>query len=187
MSPRPPGSTRLDTRFPYTTLSLSQPACLPRCRRHLLQQHQVAVVGGGAVEHHAPEDRSPHLRVAGCQAGNVEPLPAARLRHLQRPEARLPRLGAQSLQPVRGDVLMLVVGRGVGFQRDDLCLDEVTQPLSQALDLGRQGEVHVRSSERGQSYRAADWPRSEEHTSELQSLMRISYAVFCLKKKNNTH
>src|SRR3546814_5548066 len=35
---------------------------------------------------------------------------------------------------------------------------------------------------------AADWEssmtRSEEHTSELQSLMRISYAVFCLKKKN---
>src|SRR3546814_5267730 len=29
--------------------------------------------------------------------------------------------------------------------------------------------------------------RSEEHTSELQSLMRISYAVFCLKKKKNTH
>src|SRR3546814_6629832 len=28
-------------------------------------------------------------------------------------------------------------------------------------------------------------PRSEEHTSELQSLMRISYAVFCLKKKNH--
>src|SRR3546814_1432058 len=31
---------------------------------------------------------------------------------------------------------------------------------------------------------AADAGRSEEHTSELQSLMRISYAVFCLKKKN---
>src|SRR3546814_3268250 len=30
----------------------------------------------------------------------------------------------------------------------------------------------------------AYWARSEEHTSELQSLMRISYAVFCLKKKN---
>src|SRR3546814_10442777 len=28
-----------------------------------------------------------------------------------------------------------------------------------------------------------EYPRSEEHTSELQSLMRISYAVFCLKKK----
>src|SRR3546814_6620695 len=30
------------------------------------------------------------------------------------------------------------------------------------------------------------WQRSEEHTSELQSLMRNSYAVFCLKKKKNT-
>src|SRR3546814_5014858 len=42
------------------------------------------------------------------------------------------------------------------------------------------------------SVRAGDGParhravqRSEEHTSELQSLMRISYAVFCLKKKNH--
>src|SRR3546814_4660795 len=34
---------------------------------------------------------------------------------------------------------------------------------------------------------AADALRSEEHTSELQSLMRISYAVFCLKKKNKQH
>src|SRR3546814_6499221 len=34
---------------------------------------------------------------------------------------------------------------------------------------------------------AASGVRSEEHTSELQSLMRISYAVFCLKKKNITH
>src|SRR3546814_10794351 len=33
--------------------------------------------------------------------------------------------------------------------------------------------------------RLADLARSEEHTSELQSLMRISYAVFCLKKKKN--
>src|SRR3546814_2060333 len=33
--------------------------------------------------------------------------------------------------------------------------------------------------------RAQRLPRSEEHTSELQSLMRISYAVFCLQKKNN--
>src|SRR3546814_1633273 len=33
---------------------------------------------------------------------------------------------------------------------------------------------------------AVDGSRSEEHTSELQSLMRISYAVFCLKKKKTT-
>src|SRR3546814_8725096 len=32
-----------------------------------------------------------------------------------------------------------------------------------------------------------DWRRSEAHTSELQALMRHSYAVFCLKKKNRPH
>src|SRR3546814_8224535 len=35
--------------------------------------------------------------------------------------------------------------------------------------------------------RIALYERSEEHTSELQSLMRISYAVFCLKKKTKKH
>src|SRR3546814_10121544 len=35
-------------------------------------------------------------------------------------------------------------------------------------------------------FRLFDVARSEEHTSELQSLMRISYAVFCLKKKKTT-
>src|SRR3546814_2561802 len=35
-------------------------------------------------------------------------------------------------------------------------------------------------------YKCTACNRSEEHTSELQSLMRISYAVFCLKKKKNT-
>src|SRR3546814_10722330 len=36
-------------------------------------------------------------------------------------------------------------------------------------------------------FRAPPGERSEEHTSELQSLMRISYAVFCLKKKTNAY
>src|SRR3546814_7080031 len=35
---------------------------------------------------------------------------------------------------------------------------------------------------RDRAHRSLVWSRSEEHTSELQSLMRISYAVFCLKK-----
>src|SRR3546814_6379975 len=38
-----------------------------------------------------------------------------------------------------------------------------------------------------QTQKAPRRMRSEEHTSELQSLMRISYAVFCLKKKQNHH
>src|SRR3546814_1277890 len=47
---------------------------------------------------------------------------------------------------------------------------------------GRQIAVHPRPRRRSHEDPAM---RSEEHTSELQSLMRISYAVFCLKKKKN--
>src|SRR3546814_9176446 len=46
------------------------------------------------------------------------------------------------------------------------------QPAGDQLDLGRDHRFEQ---------------RSEEHTSELQSLMRISYAVFCLKKKTNRY
>src|SRR3546814_4271643 len=50
------------------------------------------------------------------------------------------------------------------------------------VDAGRPERV----TEVGRRRREAEAKRrSEEHTSELQSLMRISYAVFCLKKKNN--
>src|SRR3546814_2138699 len=45
------------------------------------------------------------------------------------------------------------------------------------------GNGIVRLDERSRSRRSHCPTRSEEHTSELQSLMRISYAVFCLKKK----
>src|SRR3546814_9409216 len=58
------------------------------------------------------------------------------------------------------------------------------EPLSRARRIvllaeiapDRPGNAHLQCPRRG---------RSEEHTSELQSLMCISYAVFCLKKKNN--
>src|SRR3546814_2593689 len=46
---------------------------------------------------------------------------------------------------------------------------------------------HSKEFQENQTYTTVERrcrPRSEEHTSELQSLMRISYAVFCLKKKN---
>src|SRR3546814_7370928 len=43
----------------------------------------------------------------------------------------------------------------------------------------------VGESKRGPGPRSLSRSRSEEHTSELQSLMRISYAVFCLKKKTH--
>src|SRR3546814_2937452 len=45
------------------------------------------------------------------------------------------------------------------------------------------GDFYVFDTKAGK----AAYLRSEEHTSELQSLMRSTYAVFCLKKKNNKH
>src|SRR3546814_9318866 len=68
--------------------------------------------------------------------------------------------------------------------------DEFAQdPPSGAVHIGVRpcaGAAEVRESG---PYRqpGRDDRRSEEHTSELQSLMRISYAVFCLKKKKTIH
>src|SRR3546814_2036559 len=58
-------------------------------------------------------------------------------------------------------------------------------PYTTLFRSGR-GQLHPQDP-RGdprQAHRGGADQRSEEHTSELQSLMRISYAVFCLKKKN---
>src|SRR3546814_2049549 len=58
-----------------------------------------------------------------------------------------------------------------------------------SLPFGRMGWISVAENEKydllSESNRV-NLTRSEEHTSELQSLMRISYAVFCLKKKNTS-
>src|SRR3546814_12248692 len=59
-----------------------------------------------------------------------------------------------------------------------------TGGISQASASDWLAEPHVACI--GGSWLVKNGVRSEEHTSELQSLMRISYAVFCLKKKNNS-
>src|SRR3546814_5586549 len=81
-----------------------------------------------------------------------------------------------------------------------LCVSEGARPIARRDAQGGDGRLSRRSARRresgGDRPRAdapCPWPiavgRSEEHTSELQSLMRISYAVFCLtkKKKEYTH
>src|SRR3546814_9493625 len=81
---------------------------------------------------------------------------------------------------------------GVAQSRHDVAL--VVQLL---VDRRREdGNVRVGAAQLGDAFRrrhqadeadlARAVPRSEEHTSELQSLMRISYAVFCLKKKRTS-
>src|SRR3546814_2506541 len=66
--------------------------------------------------------------------------------------------------------------------------DDVARPQGRRqhlLDPGQEALSVHRSVKQHRRDEAAERERSEEHTSELQSLMRISYAVFCLKKKNN--
>src|SRR3546814_4257066 len=68
--------------------------------------------------------------------------------------------------------------RSFGFGADDY----VTKPFHRDELVARIHAVVRRSKGHSQSV-IRTGKRSEEHTSELQSLMRISYAVFCLKKK----
>src|SRR3546814_7445695 len=75
--------------------------------------------------------------------------------------------------------------------------DGVSQTLTQRAsggfhagsdaDFGVSGRARVQLPEVLELFDGKIVARSEEHTSELQSLMRISYAVFCLKKKKDTH
>src|SRR3546814_9265629 len=67
------------------------------------------------------------------------------------------------------------------FQGVDPILGPEMRSTGEVMGVGRSfGAAFARAQE------AAGIRRSEEHTSELQSLMRISYAVFCLKKKTYT-
>src|SRR3546814_9920507 len=67
-------------------------------------------------------------------------------------------------------------------RRGNIDLNLVVGDVGHGVD--RQATDRPASDDGGDHRHQQDKPRSEEHTSELQSLMRISYAVFCLKKKN---
>src|SRR3546814_9383719 len=66
--------------------------------------------------------------------------------------------------------------------RDDPRRDPARDERQNEREAGQPGGVRAL---RHEGMRGGDDARSEEHTSELQSLMRISYAVFCLKKKKH--
>src|SRR3546814_4627793 len=97
------------------------------------------------------------FRPAVIGVGHRLPLAAGHIIHQQR------ELGRAAGRPQR-----LQVGKVLRIERND---------MAEAMEI-------VRSHLPRAVMRYVD-PRSEEHTSELQSLMRISYAVFCLKKKHN--
>src|SRR3546814_9849412 len=75
-----------------------------------------------------------------------------------------------------GDVPALLKGFLEQILRPGFAIDEGSTGMSAKLLTGRSARIIVTMG-----------MRSEEHTSELQSLMRISYAVFCLKKKKEAY
>src|SRR3546814_1139032 len=76
----------------------------------------------------------------------------------------------------------------IGLRRAELRARRLDVPSRAAEEINLPQRVEPREEQRrGFGLSARHQPRSEEHTSELQSLMRISYAVFCLKKKKRQH
>src|SRR3546814_5073717 len=63
-------------------------------------------------------------------------------------------------------------------------IDQFDDEYARYLILADRGDGHLGSARLLPTMRPHILDRSEEHTSELQSLMRISYAVFCLKRRN---
>src|SRR3546814_5453720 len=90
------------------------------------------------------------------------------------PSARTPKAASRScryslLEALQVAGLLAVLARGGGARGGRT--DRTQRRVFRAAEIESEG---------------AALPRSEEHTSELQSLMRSSYAVFCFKKKNTT-
>src|SRR3546814_3190901 len=172
---RPPRSTRTDTLFPYTTLFRSCAAALPDRR------------GGGALQYpaeielyrrdlrgSAADDRDRARHVAGLQRDRAmarRPAGRAAVGALH-PFHR--RLAARGLLP-RSHRHGAARGAGERTARDG---DRLVPPAARPGGCGMSGLVLPRR-------RLIARARSEEHTSELQSLMRISYADLCLQKKNH--
>src|SRR3546814_9785508 len=83
-------------------------------------------------------------------------------------------------QPGRSDLHREIGNR---VHRDVERPADVRQQRQDMEDGNDHGPEAMRQKRQGDGRRRTNQVRSEEHTSELQSLMRISYAVFCLKKK----
>src|SRR3546814_9352137 len=150
---RPPRSTRTDTLFPYTTLFRSEVG-----RQGGAQSPAVPVDDDDSSSHASRYPPStfrtaPVTNAAASEARNWY-APARSVASPQRSWAVWPSTAAERF--------------GLLFQPS--AIGESNQPGATTLTVMPAG-ARSRAS------------RSEEHTSELQSLMRISYADFCLKKK----
>src|SRR3546814_3111778 len=157
---RPPRSTRTDTLFPYTTLF--------RSRRR-------------------PRRRAPPPR-------KTNPLPALRRRRRQRPQPTAPATRRAAGHEIARQARAGRKAAKATWRASILKIRDAPPPTTKAQKIyslsGQAAKAPApvtshspRAPRRQPTREILSGARSEEHTSELQSLMRISYAVFCLKKK----
>src|SRR3546814_2706067 len=200
MTRRPPRSTRTDTLFPYTTLVRSRPR-RPRTRRRPPKARPPPPWMPATTRQRPPGSRSSPRRKSSPKRKRTEAgRPCRPVRWT--PTPRLAgaffvvvrgrrRRGSRVFRPTgsRGRVEPVECGFPATCRSHDL--PWLRHPARfrhrRRGVLPRQG--HCRGfpggHPRGARPARDDDERSEEHTSELQSLMRISYAVFCLKKKKH--
>src|SRR3546814_3324287 len=172
---RPPRSTRTDTLFPYTTLFRSH--LLRRIEDELARAGKVAVAKSFAVD----KRRTSLPSLIEALFYDLSPGDRAQVKipkQAERRERDLRDLMRKGKRPV-----VLVVDEAHDLHHKTLTglkpLMEVVADAGVLLSVLLLGHPWLRNDLR----RPQMEERSEEHTSELQSLIRISYAVFCLKKK----
>src|SRR3546814_2846940 len=160
---RPPRSTRTDTLFPYTTLCRSD-----GCVSHLIPvSMKASLLQKLEAMAERREELARELGDASVIADNEK------FRRLSQEYAQLGPLAEN-----------YVAHRDATHALADLeAMQRDNDPEMRAMADAEWPEVRARIDALEAELQGYLVPRSEEHTSELQSLMRISYAVFCLKKK----
>src|SRR3546814_1502778 len=182
---RPPRSTRTDTLFPDTTLfrswtsaaGLRWPEVDFRAKTITVPADRMK----GKVEHTLPlvPEMLAMLRARRDQARSKECVFPGRPKDEKGTMAPIGRLSKRFLDKIKGADEQTITWSPHDLRRTALTILEAMDVSAYAL---KRIAAHSQQSDV-----TAGYLRSEEHTSELQSLMRISYAVFCLKKKNTNY
>src|SRR3546814_8220607 len=179
MIPAPPISTRTDTLFPDTTLFRSE--SLPG---HTQRNAERKVIGlmifHDTQLHVGPFERSiPKIAIGRKAAWNKAQTAA----HLCTGEEAWMRRRICYHARIDFIIRAIEVNDGAGLLGHENAVSGLDQPVDQHIRQAiLQSLQHFAPNPRMVQNRCRILPRSEEHTSELQSLMRISYAVFCLQK-----
>src|SRR3546814_8782488 len=167
---RPPSTTRTDTLCPYTTLFRSVEIDLTTYGRHA---NAIAIAANAA--HHAG-DKVPHLWMIGpSKSESIQVGDGPRAHGENVTQYAADTSGCALVRFYVGRVVVTLHLEDGGLPIADIYHARIL--AGTATYLGASGGQFLQVNARA-------FIRSEEHTSELQSLMRISYAVFCLKQKN---